>query len=306
MLNIERLFQAQAGVGIAVLLVLWLLETWFPLFADRPQRVRHALRNLAVGGLNLVVIGLGFSMATAGVAAWAESARFGLLNRFSGPPWAELIAALLLLDAWMYVWHRANHAVPFLWRFHRMHHSDPAVDVTTALRFHAGEIAISSALRLAVIPLLGLHLWQVILYEAILLPVIAFHHSNVALPEAWDRRLRAVIVSPNLHRVHHSDWQPETDSNFASVFSWWDRLGRSFRLRRDVRTLRYGLRQLDGNAWQSLGGLLRTPLADLPRASRRHSLSLTEQILDRPGDVLHRVSGTGRESARMLDEAGGP
>ena len=93
-----------------------------------------------------------------------------------------------------------------------------------------------------------------------MLPVIGFHHSNVALPEAWDRWLRLVIVSPNMHRVHHSDWQPETDSNFASIFSWWDRLGRSFRHRRDVRTLRYGLREFDGDQWQGLWGLLRTPL----------------------------------------------
>jgi sterol desaturase/sphingolipid hydroxylase (fatty acid hydroxylase superfamily) len=105
-------------------------------------------------------------------------------------------------------------------------------------------------------------LWHVILYEILLLPVIAFHHSNVALPEKWDRLLRAVIVSPNMHRVHHSDWQPETDSNFSSVFSWWDQLGGTFRFRKDVRTLRYGLREFDGEEWQSLWGLLRTPFAD--------------------------------------------
>jgi sterol desaturase/sphingolipid hydroxylase (fatty acid hydroxylase superfamily) len=259
--NTERLFQAQAAVGSVVLLLLWLLETWFPFFVHRPERLRHALRNLVMGGLNLTVIGLGFSAATTGAAAWAEKEQFGLLNRWSGPLWAELPVALLLFDAWMYLWHRANHAVPFLWRFHRMHHSDAAVDTTTALRFHVGEIAISSALRLAVIPLLGLHLWEVILYETMLLPVIAFHHSNVALPAAWDRWLRTVIVSPNMHRVHHSDWQPETDSNFASIFSWWDRLGRTFRQREDLRTLQFGLRELDGDAWQSVWGLLRTPLA---------------------------------------------
>ena len=256
------LLQVQAGTGILVLLVLWLLETWLPLFADRPRRLRHAARNLGVASLNLAVIGLGFAAAAASAAEWAESARFGLLNRWSGPLWMELLAALVLFDAWMYLWHRANHAVPFLWRFHRMHHSDPEVDATTGLRFHIGEIVISSTLRLAVIPLLGMQLWQVILNETLLLPVIAFHHSNVALPEAWDRRLRAVIVSPNMHRVHHSDWQPETDSNFSSIFSWWDRIGKSFRLRKDVRSLRYGLREFDGEEWQSLWGLLKTPLAD--------------------------------------------
>jgi sterol desaturase/sphingolipid hydroxylase (fatty acid hydroxylase superfamily) len=275
MLSTAFLQRVQTGVAVMTLLLLWLLETWLPVWLDRPAarcqasserrwaRLRHAARNLAVGGLNLVVIGLGFSGATAFVAAWAQQAHFGLLNGWSGPLWAQLAAALVLFDAWMYLWHRANHALPFLWRFHRMHHSDPAVDVSTALRFHVGEITLSSLLRLAVIPLLGLRLWQIILYETILLPVIAFHHSSVALPERWDRRLRLVIVSPNMHRVHHSDWQPETDSNFSSIFSWWDRLGRSFRLRPDVRDLQYGLREFDGDQWQSLWGLLRTPLAAL-------------------------------------------
>ena len=95
--------------------------------------------------------------------------------------------------------------------------------------------------------------------------MIAFHHSNVNLPEAWDRALRIAIVSPNMHRVHHSDWRPETDSNYSSIFSWWDRLAGTFRLRDDVRSLRYGLRELDGDEWQRPAGLLKTPLADVRR-----------------------------------------
>lgn len=271
MVELASLAPIQAGVAVGALLVLWLLETWLPLFVDRPHRLRHAMRSFAVAGINLAVIGLFFAGGTAAVAAWAEGAGFGLLNALLWPLWVELPLALVLFDAWMYLWHRANHAVPVLWRFHRMHHSDPEVDATTAVRFHVGEIALSSVLRLAVIPLLGMPLWQVILYETLLLPVIAFHHSNVALPEAWDRRLRWVIVSPNLHRVHHSDWQPETDSNFASIFSWWDRLGRTLRLRKDVCTLRYGLRELEGEEWQTLAGLLRTPLAGDEDAAERVS-----------------------------------
>jgi sterol desaturase/sphingolipid hydroxylase (fatty acid hydroxylase superfamily) len=259
MANTDDWLRAQSWVAVGTLLVLWLLETWVPFLIDRPGRLRHAARNLVMGGLNLLVIGFGFSAVTAAVATWAAQAQFGFLNLWSGPLWIETPLALLLFDGWMYGWHRANHAVPFLWRFHRMHHSDPDLDVTTALRFHAGEIVVSSVLRLAVIPLLGLRLWQVILYETLLLPVIAFHHSNVALPERWDRRLRALIVSPNMHRVHHSDWQPETDSNFASIFSWWDRLAGTFRLRDDVRALHYGLREFRKPDWQSLGGLLKTP-----------------------------------------------
>jgi sterol desaturase/sphingolipid hydroxylase (fatty acid hydroxylase superfamily) len=241
----ERLLLTQSVGGVLVLTILWLLEAWLPFLGGRPSRLRHDLQNLAIGGLNLIVLALGFSWVTAAVAGWALEARFGLLHVVTAPSWAEAMAAVLLLDAWMYFWHRANHAVPLLWRFHQTHHRDTELDVTTALRFHVGEITISAVLRLLVIPLLGLELWQVILYETVLLPVIAFHHSNIALPGAWDRWLRALIVSPNMHRVHHSDWQPETDSNFASVFSWWDRIGGTYRRRERVREIRFGLRTTD-------------------------------------------------------------
>lgn len=268
-----NLLGIQTGITTGILLVLWLLEACVPLFVGRPHRLRHTFRNLLIAGINLVVIGAVFSTATAGVSVWAEQAHFGLLHQISASSWIELLIALVLFDGWQYVWHRANHFVPFLWRFHRMHHSDPAMDVTTAVRFHVGEMLFSSALRLAVIPLLGMQLWQVVLYEIILVPIIAFHHSNVALPEKWDRLLRAIIVSPNMHRVHHSDWQPETDSNFSSVFSFWDRLGRSFRLREDIRTLQYGLREFDGEEWQTVSGLLRTPFRNVPRPKRSVPLS---------------------------------
>jgi sterol desaturase/sphingolipid hydroxylase (fatty acid hydroxylase superfamily) len=291
------LLQVQTGVSVGVLLVLWLLETWIPVFVHRPHRLRRAARHLVMAAINLTATGLLFSTAVAAVASWAQGARFGLLNGLAAPLWVELPLALLLFDAWMYLWHRANHALPFLWRFHRVHHSDPEVDFTTALRFHVGEITLSSTLRLGVIPLLGLRLWEVILYETILLPVIAFHHSNVALPEVWDRRLRRVIVSPNMHRVHHSDWQPETDSNFASIFSWWDRLGRSFRLRPDVRTLHYGLRDFDNDDWQTVWGLLRTPLAARSNMTRCSRAEREHASDGRPAAA--RASGTaGLEEGR--------
>src|SRR3954447_9778653 len=155
-MDVPALLTVQAGVSVAALLLLWLLETWLPLFVDRPHRLRHAARNLVIGGLNLAIIGLFFAGATAAVTAWAEARRFGLLHWLSWPLAVKLALGVLLFDAWMYLWHRANHGIPFLWRFHRMHHSDPNVDVTTALRFHSGEIVLSSLLRLAVIPLLGL------------------------------------------------------------------------------------------------------------------------------------------------------
>jgi sterol desaturase/sphingolipid hydroxylase (fatty acid hydroxylase superfamily) len=299
------LLTAETAVAVASLLILWLLEASVPFFADRPHRLRHDFRNLAVGAINLALSSLVFAALIAAVTGWAHAAGFGLLNLLEAPGWLELLLALILFDGWMYGWHRANHRLPFLWRFHRMHHSDPEVDASTALRFHFGEIAISSALRLAVIPLLGMQLWQVLLYETILLPVIAFHHSNVALPERWDRWLRAVIVSPNMHRVHHSDWQPETDSNFASIFSWWDRLAGTFRQRPDPRTLRLGLREFDSPKWQAFWGLLRTPLA--PLSSRPAAPTGLQEQEDRsrragPGPATG-LNAAARREARGADPA---
>ena len=256
-------------LGIAVLLILWSLETWLPLFRDRRHRVRHAGRNLTIAILNTAIIGLVFSSLTAMVASWSQNHSAGLLHVLSLPSWGETLIAILVFDGWMYLWHRANHAIPFLWRFHRMHHSDAEMDVTTATRFHTGELVISSILRLAIIPLLGLDLWRVILYELILLPVIQFHHSNVNMPEKYDRCLRALIVSPNMHRVHHSRFQPETDSNYSSILSVWDRLAKTFRLKEQPESIELGLSEFDDLQWQTIWGMLKTPFLNPTQSVRR-------------------------------------
>jgi sterol desaturase/sphingolipid hydroxylase (fatty acid hydroxylase superfamily) len=191
----------------------------------------------------------------------------GLLNWLTLPAWARLAGAFLLFDAWMYWWHRLNHRVPFLWRFHRTHHSDPKMDVTTANRFHIGEIALSSLLRVPVIALLGLQLWELALYELAMFTVVQLHHANIAFPSWLDRALRVIIVTPFMHKVHHSRWQPETDSNYSSLFSFWDRLFRSFRLRDDPRTLRFGLDEFNRPEAHTLRGLLATPLKQVQRAT---------------------------------------
>lgn len=273
----DTLLRVQTVVAVLGLVILWLLEGWWPFFADRRGRVRHAARNLALALINTVALSLLFAGLTAATLAWAARSHFGLLHWISAPLWLKTGMAFLLIDAWMYAWHRANHRLPFLWRFHRVHHSDPLMDVTTSARFHVGEIALSSLLRLAIFPLLGVALWQALLYEVFLLPVIQFHHSNVALPERWDRLLRWLIVSPNMHRVHHSRFQPETDSNYSSIFSFWDRLARTFRQVPDPHTLCLGLDAWDGEEWQSVSGLLRTPFVGpettIPSGQRTGTLS---------------------------------
>jgi sterol desaturase/sphingolipid hydroxylase (fatty acid hydroxylase superfamily) len=269
-----------ATVGLILLLG---LENWAPAASGRHHRFRHAVRNLMLGLLNTAASALLAAPLIAGLSLWAESSGFGLLRLVQLPPTTATVAAILLFDGWMYLWHRANHEISFLWRFHRVHHSDPEMDATTATRFHTGEILISSALRLAVIPLLGITVGQLLVYEMLLLPVILFHHSNVRFPERTDALLRLVIVTPAIHRIHHSRLRSETDSNYSSVFSFWDRIAGTFRLRQDGQPVKFGLDEYDGEAWQTIRGLLIAPF--VPDEKRRQSALLKAEAVAEVGFV---------------------
>lgn len=244
-----------AGLCLALL---WTIESVAPMFAGRRRRLSHAAANLGLAALNAVVATT-LAFAVAGVTAWAEVRNVGLLNLMTLPRWAEWLAAILLFDCWQYWWHRANHRLPLLWRFHSMHHADAEMDVTTGVRFHAVEIALSILARLAVLPLLGLTLPQLLLYETLSLPVILFHHGNLGVPRRLDAGLRWLIVTPRMHVVHHSRWWPETDSNYASFLSIWDRLFGSFRLRERPTEISLGLDGLAEREWRGLPGMLITP-----------------------------------------------
>ncbi len=271
------------------LLLAW--ESLLPFFTyfarDAGARVRHGLKNFLLGAFNSLLTGLGFAALWWTAAQWAQAHQFGLLRCLPLPEWARLAGGFLLFDAWMYWWHRLNHRVPFLWRFHRTHHSDLRMDVTTASRFHVGEIAFSSVLRVPVIALLGLRLWELALYELAMFTVVQWHHANIGLSVWLDRALRAVIVTPFLHKVHHSRWQPETDSNYSSLFSFWDRLFGSFRLRDNPHALQFGLQEFDGPENQSLAGLLATPF----RGVRRSRLELEPGRLDKKRKLAPRALG---------------
>jgi sterol desaturase/sphingolipid hydroxylase (fatty acid hydroxylase superfamily) len=210
--------------------------------------------------LNSGMTALLFVGLWATVANWAGHNGFGLLNWTGAQPLWHALAALLALDFWTYCWHRLNHRVPFLWRFHRAHHSDAQMDVTTASRFHIGEILFSNCLRIPLILIVGIYLWEMVLYEAALLAVNQFQHANIGLPRKLDQLLRCFIVTPAMHKVHHSRWQPETDSNYSSLLSVWDRIFRSFRLRDDPRTIQFGLDEFAKPEDQTLPGILKTPL----------------------------------------------
>jgi sterol desaturase/sphingolipid hydroxylase (fatty acid hydroxylase superfamily) len=246
-------------VTIFGLMFVLTIESRLPAAIGRHYRLRHGARNLALGVINVFAATILAAPIIANISRWTEWNRFGLLNLMSLPPAIGVVMAVLLFDGWLYLLHRANHKFGFLWRFHRVHHSDPEMDATTAMRFHTGEVLISAALRLALIPLLGITLWQLLLYESLMAPVILFHHSNVKFPEKVDRWLRALVVTPAIHRVHHSRLRLETDSNYSIIFSFWDRIAGTLRLRKDYRPVNFGLDEYDAEEWQRVRGLLTTP-----------------------------------------------
>lgn len=264
-------WETKSLAAAAALIVLWVAEASVPFYTEfgggLKQRLCHGAKNLGFGLFNAAILLLLFSAGFAAVTTWTSDRGFGLLPVLAWPPLVETLLVFVLFDLWMYLWHRANHTIAVLWRFHRMHHSDPEMDATSALRFHTGEVVLSTLARLVVLPLLGMTLGQLALYEMVFLPVVLFHHSNVSLPRWVDHGLLAIMVTPAMHRVHHSRWRPETDSNYGSVFPYWDVLVRSFRLRADARTIKLGLEGMDGRAWQSVSGMLRTPLASVAQSA---------------------------------------
>lgn len=262
--SLDHAFIAKRTLPVILLAAFWSWETWQPFFGQREGRLKHAARNLAVALFNTVVLAVAFGTLTVFVAEWSAEKQVGLLNVLSLADPIRFGLALVLLDGWMYVWHRANHGIPWLWRFHRMHHSDRNMDVTTATRFHLGEQVLSSALRLGLIPLLGIEVWNLVVYDALVLAVIMFHHADISVGRC-DPWLRWLIVTPDMHKVHHSDWQPETDSNYSTVLSMWDRLARSFRMRSDPKTIVFGLEEFTDRSWQTWWGMWKTPFSAVKR-----------------------------------------
>jgi len=255
-------------LGVLVLMVLW--ERLTP---RRPQSIKRLIRwpnNLGLVVLNTFVVRLLFPLAGVGMALLAQAKGWGLFNIVPGPAWFAIPAGLLLLDLTIYSQHVAFHAVPLLWRLHRMHHADLEFDVTTGLRFHPGEIVVSMLVKLLAIVVLGALPIVVLAFEVVLNATSIFNHGNVRLPPRLDRVLRLLVVTPDMHRVHHSIDRRETDSNFGFNVPWWDRLFGTYRaqpaLGHDRMTLGIDLFREERELW--LDRMLLQPLRrDVPATS---------------------------------------
>jgi sterol desaturase/sphingolipid hydroxylase (fatty acid hydroxylase superfamily) len=223
----EPVIRLGCFLGILAVVALW--EALAPRRAQSIGRMRRWPNNLGLVVLDTLLVRLVFPLAGVGMAFLAQSKGWGLFNLLSMPAWLAVPAAVLLLDLAVYGQHMAFHAVPVLWRLHRMHHADLEFDVTTGLRFHPGEILLSMLIKLAAVVLLGAPPLAVLIFEILLNATSLFNHGNVRLPFGLDRILRFVVVTPDMHRVHHSMDRRETDSNFGFNVPWWDRLFGTYR-----------------------------------------------------------------------------
>lgn len=213
--------------GAVFIVILLAVAVWEIVAERRHQSISRRQRwpaNLAIVVLDTMVVRLVFPLAGVGAAFLASERGWGLFNIVETPVWLALVLSVLILDLAIYFQHRLFHAIPWLWRLHRMHHADLEFDVTTGLRFHPLEILISMGIKLIAVMLLGAPAVSVIIFEVILNATSMFNHGNVNLPASVDRWLRFLLVTPDMHRVHHSIVRRETDSNFGFNIPWWDRL----------------------------------------------------------------------------------
>lgn len=225
-----------------------------------PKRARWTA-NLGLVAVNAVILRLLFPVAAVGAAAMAADRGWGLLVLLDLPPWAAVPLSVVALDLAVYLQHVVFHAAPTLWRLHLVHHADLDFDLTTGIRFHPIEIVLSMLLKVSVVAALGPPVLGVLVFEVLLNGSSMFNHGNVRMPTVLDRVLRAVLVTPDMHRVHHSVLRHEANSNFGFCLSWWDRLLGTYRAQPQAghEGMTIGTEQLQEVRHQTLGWLLRLP-----------------------------------------------
>ena len=265
----EPVIRLTAFAAVFAAMALWELAA--PRRAQAIPRRERWPANVGVVVLDTLLLRLLFPTAAVGLAVAGEARGFGLLHALALPSWLAVIVSVLLLDLAIYLQHVLFHAVPALWRLHRMHHADLEFDVTTGSRFHPLEILLSMVVKLGVVAALGPPAVAVLVFEVLLNATSMFNHGNVMLPVDVDRRLRWLVVTPDMHRVHHSIVRQETDSNFGFNVPWWDRLLGTYRAApaagQDGMTI--GIEQFRDPRELRLGRMLLQPFRDDARPSGR-------------------------------------
>jgi sterol desaturase/sphingolipid hydroxylase (fatty acid hydroxylase superfamily) len=289
---VTLLGHAGPKVAAGIFLLLLAVETLYPLRRRKRERAGRYVVNFVLTAAAFAV-GTFVVRRTALLLAYSgESSGFGLLRLFDMPFGARLVAGFLLMDLTFYYWHRANHEVGLLWRFHNVHHVDQDLDVTTSFRFHFVEVLYSTGFRAAQVWLLGVSPLTYAAYELVFTCETAFHHSNLRLPVGVERLINKVIVTPRMHGIHHSAVKDETNSNYSVVFRWWDALH---------GTLRLGVRQSDITigvpAYQGLEDNRVLGLAALPFADQRDYWRFPNGY----ESLTRGPEGAGRQRSLMLE-----
>ena len=236
----------------------WLLESAIPLFKFTYNKWRHAGVNIFFT-VTTLVINFGFALLIVISSDWCVKNDFGILQRIVMPVWLQLIVGLLLLDligAWLI--HYIQHKVNWMWKFHMIHHADTHVDTTTANRHHPGESVFRAVFAVLAVLICGAPMWLVFLYQSVSVILSQFNHANIKMNRRFDKILSYIIVTPNMHRVHHHFVRPESDSNFGNIFPFWDKIFRTY-CTTPVENLHYGLDVLEGRNDEDLKDLLKIP-----------------------------------------------
>jgi len=223
---LETIIRLSAALGIFCIMIGW--EYLSPRRIQQINRKQRWPVNLGLAAFNIAIMRLSLGGLAFLSAVTAANLGYGLLNWLAAPEWLSIIVTLLFLDFAIYCQHIVSHKWPLLWHLHQVHHTDLEFDATTAVRFHPVEIMISMLYKVLCIVLIGANPWAVIAFEIILNGAATFNHSNVNIPPAIDKKLRWLLITPDMHRIHHSTLPTETDSNYGFSISCWDRLCKTY------------------------------------------------------------------------------
>ena len=246
----------------------WVLEGMIPLYFFRYKKINHALLNIFFT-TTTAIIGFGFAFLLLKSTLYVGGEQIGVIHIFNLPIWADVIISLLLLDLiGAYLVHFIQHKVPWMWKFHLVHHSDMNVDVTTGLRHHPGETVFRIIFTIIGVFVSGASIGMVMLYQSLSVLFAHITHANISIPKKIDIILSYVLVTPNMHKIHHHYEMPLTDSNYGNIFSIWDRLFNTFSFINKQKSVVYGIdTYMDKSETNNLGTLLSIPFKKLKKVN---------------------------------------
>ncbi|MEP6903994.1 MAG: sterol desaturase family protein [Actinomycetota bacterium] len=247
------------ALAVGAFAVLYLLEKKRPLRRQVESKEIETVRNLAIASFAAVIFNYLEKPVTGKLTAFVERNNFGILKIFRLPKFAETVLAVVLLDYTLYHWHVLTHKLPFLWRFHKIHHADRDLTASTAVRFHFGEITISVLFRAGQILIIGVSPYALQIWQTLLFASVFFHHSNIKLPKDFERKLEKIMMTPRLHGIHHSAEEAEMNSNWSSGLTVWDFLHGTFLSGIPQNEITIGVKNMIEENTVTIGKMLAAP-----------------------------------------------